>query len=119
MYLSSRRTGLLEQVILLKLVEKEDYFKFQFIDLKNKEIIDGIDEDMSSDPHFQDFSLMTKEINKPVLIIAGEFDDAVGPHHHQSFKFRNSKVIVLESSHHPYTENQLEFKEAILDVVIQ
>lgn len=112
--------------ILSRLIEKEEYFKFQYIDLKNKIIVDKIDEGLisdlrfqqyvfSSDEYFQDFTSLTEQINRPVLVIAGRFDDAVGPGHHQTFKFKNPKIRILLSSHHPYIENQLEFKDAILN----
>lgn len=65
----------------------------------------------------EDFTTLTNEINKPVLVIAGEYDDAVSPNHHRLFKFKNSEVRVLKSAHHPYIENQLEFKDAIIKFV--
>jgi proline iminopeptidase len=112
--------------ILSKLMEKEEYFRFQYVDLENKKIVDKIDEGLNSDPnfqhyvfsseeYFQDFTSLTKYLTRPVLVIAGIFDGAVGPGHHHTFEFKNPKVRILESSHHPYIENQLEFKDAILN----
>lgn len=114
--------------ILTRLVEKEEYFKFQFVDLANKKNVDTIDKTLDSDPkfqqyvfsseeYFQDFTSLTEQIDKAVLVIAGEFDDAIGPNHHNSFKFKQSQVLVLKSSHHPYIENQVEFNQAILHFV--
>lgn len=114
--------------ILTELIEKEEYFKFQYVDLVNKRNVDEIDEGLNTDvnfqqyvfsskEYFQDFTSQTDEINKPVLVFAGEYDHAVGPNHHRLFKFKNSEVRVLKSSHHPYIENQLEFKDAILNFV--
>lgn len=111
--------------ILSKLMEKEEYFKFQYMDLENKKYVDKIDEGLKSDPnfqlyvfsseeYFQDFSSLIEQLSRPVLVIAGKYDDAVGPTHHHTFKFKDPKVRLLESSHHPYIENQLEFKDAIL-----
>ncbi|RDW15121.1 alpha/beta fold hydrolase [Oceanobacillus chungangensis] len=102
--------------ILSKLMEKEEYFKFQYANLKNKKIVDKIDEGLNSDPkfqqyvfssdeYFQDFTSLTEQINRPVLVIAGKLDEAVGPDHHQNFKFKNPKIRVLLSSHHPYIGN--------------
>jgi len=114
--------------ILTELIEKEEYFKFQYVDLENKRNMDEIDEGLNTDvnfqqyvfsskEYFQDFTTLTNEIIKPVLVLAGEYDNAVGPNHHRSFKFKNSEVRVLKSSHHLYIENQLEFKDAILNFV--
>lgn len=114
--------------ILTRLIEKEEYFKFQFVHLDKKYIVDEIDNGSKTDPnfqkfvfsseeYFQDFSSLTNKIKKPVLIIAGEHDDAVGPSHHHMFKFKNQKVRLLKSSHHPYIEDQLGFKDAILNFV--
>lgn len=114
--------------ILSKLVERGAYFKFQYADLRNKDIVDKIDTDLESDPDFQmhvfsseeffeDFTLLTKKITHPVLVLAGKFDDAVGPKHHQKFEFINQKVHIVQGSHHPYIENQVEFKNAIMDFV--
>jgi proline iminopeptidase len=113
---------------LTKLIEKEEYFKFQFVDLDKKYIVDELDKGSKTDPnfqkfvfsleeYFQDFTSLTNKITKPVLVIAGEHDDAVGPTHHQKFKFKNQQVRLLKSSHHPYIEDQLEFKDAILNFV--
>ncbi|WP_249872676.1 alpha/beta fold hydrolase [Oceanobacillus saliphilus] len=115
--------------ILTQLLDKETYFKFQYMDLDNKKSVDLIDQyGLNSDPifqqyvfsseeYFQDFTLLSKDILKPVLIIAGDYDDAVGPKHHQLFNFPNSKTRVINGGHHPYIENQLEFKDAILNFV--
>lgn len=114
--------------IVLKLIEKGEYYKFQFVDLENKKLMDKIDEEFESDPdfqhnvitseeYFQDFTSLTEHLTMPVLVIAGKFDNAVRPNHHQTFKFKNQQVKVLESSHHPYVESPLEFKDAILNFI--
>lgn len=115
--------------VLTRLIEKGQYFKFQYVDFENKEKMDLIDEEgLNSDPnfqqyvfsseeYFQDFTALTNELKKPVLVIAGEYDNAVGPNHHQLFQFRNAEVSLLKSGHHPYIENQLEFKDAVLHFV--
>ena len=71
----------------------------------------------SSNDYFQDFTTVTVNIQKPVLVIAGKYDHAVGPKHHQLFKFPNSIVKVLNSAHHQYIENELEFQKVILKFV--
>ncbi|AVQ98722.1 hypothetical protein OBCHQ24_06765 [Oceanobacillus iheyensis] len=115
--------------ILTSLLENEVYFSFQYSDLEMKKEVDLIDQDgLESDPNFQqfvfsskdyfrDFSLITSAITNPVLIIVGENDHAVGPIHHQLFQFKNKQVSIIKGSHHPYIENQAEFKETILNFV--
>lgn len=117
--------------ILSLLLEKGEYYKYQYKDLKNKNKVDLVDQDgLNSDPkfqqyvfssndYFQDFTTVTVNIQKPVLIIAGKFDHAVGPKHHLLFKFPNPIVEVLNSAHHPYIENELEFTKVILQFVNQ
>lgn len=113
--------------VLSMLLEKEQYFTLQYTDLHNKNIVDKIDEELATDPnfqrfvftskeYFQDFTLLTPKIKAPVLIIAGEYDDAVGPVH-QKFKFKNQKIHLLKTAHHPYIENRQEFKHAVLNFI--
>ncbi|MCU9612715.1 alpha/beta hydrolase [Caldibacillus lycopersici] len=113
--------------ILSMLIEKETYFNFQFVQLENKKFLDKIDAGLNSDPKFQqyvfsskeffqDFTLLTPKIKVPVLIIAGEFDDAVGPVY-QNFKFENSTIRVLKSGHHPYIEDRENFRDVISEFV--
>jgi len=85
---------------------------------------EGLDSDpnfqkfvFSSAEYFQDFTLLSREIDNPVLVIAGKDDYAVGPSHHQSFKFNKMDVQVLTSGHHPYVENPATFKKVIMDFV--
>lgn len=111
--------------ILLQLLEKEEYFKFQYMDIEIKNKVDVIDQAglnsdpnfqqyvFSSDEYFQDFISITESIHKPVLVITGEYDHAVGPTHHLLFDFPKSEVEVLNSGHHPYIESRFEFKNAI------
>lgn len=116
--------------ILGKLQNKEQYEKYQFSNLENKKKLDQLDEDeelntdpsfqksiFSSNEFFQDFTLLSEEIMLPVLVLTGTQDDAVGPDHYQTFKFNNSNTIVLESAHHPYIENQIEFRNAVLEFI--
>lgn len=117
--------------ILSQLLEKGEYFKFQYMDIENKNNVDLIDQDgLNSDPnfqqyvfsskdYFQDFISLTNKILKPVLVIAGEHDHAVGPNHHKLFSFPKSEIIVLNSSHHPHIENKIEFKDAVLHFINQ
>lgn len=115
--------------ILVKLLEREEYFKFQYMEIENKNSVDLIDQDdlnsdpnfqqyvFSSDEYFQDFISTTESIDKPVLVITGEYDHAVGPDHHKLFGFPNCEVKVLNSGHHPYIESRFDFKNAVLHFV--
>ncbi|SES63157.1 proline iminopeptidase [Oceanobacillus limi] len=114
--------------ILGQLMEKQAYFTFQYMDRNHKAAVDELDEGLDSDPafqeyvfsseeYFQDFTSLTKTITKPVLVIAGEFDDAVGPNHHKAFEFPNRQVCLLKGSHHPYIENRQAFKKAVLNFI--
>lgn len=115
--------------ILTKLIEEGLYFKLQFVDTDKKKELDMIDnEGLDSDPnfqkfvfssaeYFQDFTLLSGKIDNPVLVIAGKDDYAVGPSHHQSFKFNKMDIQVLNSGHHPYVENPAIFKKVIMDFV--
>lgn len=112
--------------VQLQLLEKNMFFSLQFKDVKNKIHIDEIDIDFISDPelqkyifssseYFQNFTLITEEIKQPVLILAGKHDHAVGPEHHQDFRFPNALVRILDTGHHPYVENPLDYQEAVID----
>lgn len=114
------------QTVQMELLEKDMYFSLQFRDVNNKINMDEIDEDFSSIPefqeyvfsssdYFQDFTLVTKEIKQPVLVLASEYDHAVGPKHHYDFEFPNFILRILNSGHHPYIENPLDFQRAIRD----
>ena len=108
---------------------EDEYFRFQYIHIENKNKVDAIDQDelnsdpnfqqyvFSSDEYFQDFISITESIHKPMLVITGEYDHAVGPNHYQLFCFPKSEVTVLKSGHHPYIETQLEYKNAVLQFV--
>ena len=113
---------------LLKLIEKGVYYRFQYEDMEKKKEVDILDKELRTDPYFQkkifssaeyfqNFTELTEEIQKPILIIAGKSDHAVGPHHHLSFRSKNAKIYSINGGHHPYIENQKEFKDAILGYV--
>ena len=107
------------------LLEKDLYFDFQYRNPVNKEKMDIVDQEgLASDPQFQysvfsseeyfeNFTWMTQHIIKPVLVLGGAYDDAVGPEHYRMFRFPNAEVQVLEGSHHPYIESPTEFQQAI------
>lgn len=112
-----------------ELLEKDLYFNFQYSNPVNKEKMDIVDQEgLASDPQFQysvffseeyfeDFTWMTQHIIKPVLVLVGAYDDAVGPEHYRMFRFPNAEVQVLEGSHHPYVENRTEWQRVIQNFV--
>ncbi|WP_188456324.1 alpha/beta fold hydrolase [Virgibacillus oceani] len=115
---------------LEKLINSGKYFNLQFKNLGNKTEMDKLDKYLDTDPsfqqfifsaeeYFQDFTRITDKINVPVLVITGRYDDAIGPAHHQTFKFYNSMVNVLNSKHHPYMEDPLAFNKAIAAFINQ
>ncbi|OIK11625.1 alpha/beta hydrolase [Bacillus sp. MUM 13] len=108
-----------------ELLKRDIYFSLQYKNIKNKTIIDEIDKELMPHPYFQqyilseeeyfkDFTLLTKEIKKPALILSGLYDDAIGPEHHLSFNFREGINCVLDSGHHPFIETPGEFAQAII-----
>ena len=114
------------QSVQMQLLERNMFFSLQFKDVKNKIHLDEIDKDFLSNPefqkyifyssdYFQDFTLITEEIKQPVLVLVGKYDNAVGPEHHQDFQFPNSLVRILDTGHHPYVENPLDYQEVIID----
>lgn len=113
---------------LLKLIEKGSYYHFQYRNLENKKAVDELDKELKTDAnfqkyifsspeYFQDFTTLLKDIRKPILIIAGKFDDAVGPNHHLSFSSKEANIFVINGGHHPYIENQESFKDAVLSYI--
>lgn len=112
--------------VLEELRKHKAYDTFQFMNPENKKLLERIDQSLdmkpsfqtyvfSSDEYFQDFTLLTREIKKPVLVITGEHDHAIGPEHYQSFQFPCVQIKKMNGAHHPYLENQQELKESIAD----
>lgn len=73
----------------------------------------------SSDEYFQDFTILSKHIFKPVLVITGEYDHAGGPNHHNKYRFPKAKIQTIYGGHQPYIENQTAFKDAILHFITE
>ena len=114
--------------VLERLVREGKYFSMQFRELSAKQKLDGVDEDLNTDPAFQqyvfssedyfrDFTELTQDINIPVMVISGKYDDAIGPDHYKAFRFPDMSVQMIEGAHHPYVENQEEFKASVLQFV--
>lgn len=112
----------------LQLMEKNLFYQLQFTSLADKEKMDAIDEELESQPdfqqyifsneeYFQDFRSLTSSITKPVLVLSGKYDDAIGPDHQEAFHFENATYIQLDSGHHPYVDCSNEFQKAVLDFI--
>lgn len=63
--------------------------------------------------YFADFSLVTKSINTPTLIITGDQDHAIGADHYRSFQFPSVTVVHYISGHFPFQEEPQWFAEQV------
>ena len=117
------------QQIVTILLEKQIFYKLQYKEYNNfaklREVSNTIDsfngtmsnQAFSNKEYFNSYFDITKEITIPVLVIAGDEDYAVGPNHHENFKFPNMKTKVLSGKHMLYMENQEEVKSVIEEFV--
>ncbi|WP_346886945.1 alpha/beta hydrolase [Clostridium sp. UBA1056] len=117
------------QQIVTILLEKQIFYKLQYREYNNfiklgevSNTIDSFNGTMSNQAfnnkeYFNSYFDITKEITVPVLVIAGDEDYAVGPNHHENFRFPNMKTKVLSGKHMLYMENQEEAKSVIEEFV--
>jgi proline iminopeptidase len=117
------------QQIVTILLEKQIFYKLQYREYNNfiklgevSNTIDSFNGTMSNQAfnnkeYFNSYFDITKEITVPVLVIAGDEDYAVGPNHHENFRFPNMKSKVLSGKHMLYMENQEEVKSVIEEFV--
>lgn len=117
------------QQIVTILLEKQIFYKLQYREYNNfvklGEVSNTIDsfngvmsnQAFSNKEYFNSYFDITKEITVPVLVIAGDEDYAVGPNHHENFRFPNMKTTVLSGKHMLYMENQEEVKSVIEEFV--
>lgn len=117
-----------QQVVTI-LLEKQIFYKLQYREYNNfiklgevSNTIDSFNGTMSNQAfnnkeYFNSYFDITKEITVPVLVIAGDEDYAVGPNHHENFRFPNMKTKVLSGKHMLYMENQEEVKSVIEEFV--
>lgn len=99
-----------------ELLIRNEFFPLQFFTIADKRVLDEVDEEgPAGDPEFQrhiftqeeffrDFRPVTASLPMPTLILTGEHDHAIGPHHHRSFMFSNRRVASFPVGHHPYVE---------------
>jgi len=57
--------------------------------------------------YWTDYSVYTKDILCPVLIISGKKDYAVGPDNYKTWKFKNMKVVIYNAAHVSFQEEPL------------
>lgn len=67
--------------------------------------------------YMEDFTKRTPEMKKPVLIIAGKKDYAIGTKHYQLFHFPNQTVRLIDGGHLLYYEKNKAFTSAVCDFV--
>ncbi|MDR6527774.1 proline iminopeptidase [Chryseobacterium rhizosphaerae] len=67
--------------------------------------------------YYTDYTLLTKDIRVPVLIITGKKDKAVGTKHYQTFQFPNQKVASIDGGHLLYYEKNQDFVNTIGEFV--
>ncbi len=113
------------QQIVTSLIEKDIFYKLQYEEYNNfiklREVSNTIDsfnasmanQGLSNKEYFNSFFDITKKINIPVLVIAGNEDYAVGPEHHENFIFPNMKIKIISGKHMLYMENKEEVKSVI------
>ncbi|MBC5638482.1 alpha/beta hydrolase [Ornithinibacillus sp. BX22] len=113
---------------VMQLMEENLFYKLQYQSIADKEKMDEIDAQLdtqpdfqqhifSSEEYFQDFKKLTPLIAKPVLVLSGKYDHAIGPDHQEGFDFRDAIYQPLDSGHHPYLDCPEEFKKAVIGFV--
>lgn len=63
--------------------------------------------------YYRDYAPASAEVLQPVLVIAGRRDYAIGPQEHLRFRFPDQKVIVLETGHMGYFDDNAAFVTAV------
>ncbi|PAE79718.1 hypothetical protein CHH77_18700 [Shouchella clausii] len=114
------------QDTIIQLREAGNWERIQFQHTAHAKRLEQADDrpDNQSDHRFQqaflhsdlfaiDYRKRTTEFVKPVLILAGKHDHAIGPHHYQRFSFPNQQIALLDCGHHPYAEDVASFYKDI------
>lgn len=93
--------------------------KMEEIDSLHSRIVDFgtamITEPEKYPEYYQDYALLTKDIQVPTLVISGSRDYAVGTKHYKTFKFPQQKTALLEGGHLLYFENNRDFVKTVWD----
>ncbi|SHH72806.1 proline iminopeptidase [Clostridium collagenovorans DSM 3089] len=113
------------QNIINKLIEKNLFYKLQYTNYESfltvNEVSNKIEkfntvmanQAFSNIEYFKSYFNLTKQIFKPVLIITGNEDYAIGTNHYKNFEFPNKKIKVIEGKHMLYFENNEEVTNII------
>lgn len=67
--------------------------------------------------YYADYTILTKNINVPVLVITGKKDKAVGTNHYKHFRFPDHKIVLINGGHLLYYERNEEFVKAAWDFI--
>ena len=67
--------------------------------------------------YFENYSVESKNIKTPVLIITGTEDYAVGINHYKLFQFPNQNIVFIKGGHLLYYEKNSDFLKAIFSFV--
>jgi proline iminopeptidase len=112
-----------------QLEEENLLYRLQFTSFENYQVLGSIDKDFSPQPdfqqyifsteeYFQDFTHLTSEVKVPTLTLTGKYDHAVGPKHQEKFQFPINIYKQLDSGHHPYIDNPVEFSRIIKEFIL-
>lgn len=103
-----------------RLLSHDQYYRLQYESREAYLLGQNADSLLMSDPSFQhhvfasteymqDFREATAHIQIPALVIAGAHDHAIGPTHHEGFRFPHQEVALLCGKHVPYQENTAQW----------
>lgn len=114
--LRSRRIGykfLTDDVETIKEMDKIDSLHPRIIDFG----MAVISKPQEYPEYYSDYTILTKNIKVPVLVITGKKDKAVGTNHYKHFQFPNQKVVSIDGGHLLYYERNEEFIDTIVNFV--
>jgi proline iminopeptidase len=112
-----------------ELAKKGIEYKIMFRSQHEKDIDDSLIS--ASTPHFNqdfqrfvwnmheymkiDYSVYTKDITCPVLVIAGKKDYAIGPDNYKSWKFPDMKLVLYDGGHDSFQEEPHWFADKVIN----
>lgn len=67
--------------------------------------------------YHKDYTLITKNIKAPTLVIAGNADYSVGVNHYKKFHFPNQETVVLDGGQFLFIDQKQKFTEAICNFI--
>ncbi|WP_333596743.1 alpha/beta hydrolase [Chryseobacterium flavum] len=63
--------------------------------------------------YYENYTILTQNIQVPVLVITGKKDQAVGTNHYKAFRFPRQKVSSIDGGHLLYYERNTEFLNTV------